>query len=60
MNLQSYWPTKENIFENRYMHVPELKRMGANIEIKDRIKFWEKLITDEIAQELNESAQKVI
>ena len=28
---------KENIFENRYMHVPELKRMGANIEIKDRI-----------------------
>ena len=28
---------KENIFENRYMHVPELKRMGADIEIKDRI-----------------------
>ncbi len=27
---------KENIFENRYMHVPELKRMGADIEIKDR------------------------
>ena len=27
---------KENIFENRYMHVPELKRMGANITIKDR------------------------
>ncbi len=24
---------KENIFENRFMHVPELKRMGANIEI---------------------------
>ena len=23
----------ENIFENRFMHVPELKRMGANIEI---------------------------
>ena len=25
---------KENIFENRFMHVPELKRMGAQIEIK--------------------------
>ena len=27
---------KENIFENRYMHVPELKRMGADIKIRDR------------------------
>ena len=27
---------KENIFENRFMHVPELKRMGANISIKDK------------------------
>ncbi len=27
---------KENIFENRFMHVPELKRMGASIEIKDK------------------------
>lgn len=26
----------ETIFENRYMHVPELARMGANIAIKDR------------------------
>jgi UDP-N-acetylglucosamine 1-carboxyvinyltransferase len=26
---------KENIFENRFMHVPELKRMGARIEIKN-------------------------
>ena len=25
---------KENIFENRFMHVPELRRMGANIQIK--------------------------
>ena len=25
---------KENIFENRFMHVPELKRMGAKIKIK--------------------------
>ena len=27
---------KENIFENRFMHVPELKRMGAQIEIKNK------------------------
>ena len=27
---------KENIFENRFMHVPELRRMGAQIEIKDK------------------------
>ena len=26
---------QEKIFENRFMHVPELKRMGAKIEIKD-------------------------
>tara|TARA_B100000579_G_scaffold425750_1_gene431927 strand:- start:636 stop:1895 length:1260 start_codon:yes stop_codon:yes gene_type:complete len=25
---------KESIFENRFMHVPELRRMGAKIEIK--------------------------
>ena len=25
---------KENIFENRFMHVSELRRMGANIEVK--------------------------
>ena len=30
---------KENIFENRFMHVPELKRMGANIKIKDKTAF---------------------
>ncbi len=30
---------KENIFENRYMHVPELKRMGADIKIKDKTAF---------------------
>ena len=28
---------RECIFENRFMHVPELKRMGANIEIKNKI-----------------------
>ena len=25
---------EENIFENRFMHVPELKRLGAKISIK--------------------------
>ena len=28
---------KENIFENRFMHVPELRRMGAKIETKKNI-----------------------
>ena len=27
---------KESIFENRFMHVPELKRMGANIVIRNQ------------------------
>ena len=27
----------ETIFENRYMHVPELNRMGANIEVHGRV-----------------------
>jgi UDP-N-acetylglucosamine 1-carboxyvinyltransferase len=26
----------ETIFENRYMHVPELARMGANIDVRGR------------------------
>ena len=26
----------ENIFENRFMHVPELNRMGANIEVNGK------------------------
>ena len=30
---------KENIFENRFMHVPELRRMGANIEIKNKTAY---------------------
>ena len=29
----------ENIFENRFMHVPELRRMGAKIKIKNKIAF---------------------
>ena len=28
---------KENIFENRFMHVPELKRMGAKINVKNNL-----------------------
>ncbi len=30
---------KENIFENRFMHVPELRRMGADIEIKNKTAY---------------------
>ncbi|WNO54375.1 UDP-N-acetylglucosamine 1-carboxyvinyltransferase [Stakelama saccharophila] len=29
----------ETIFENRYMHVPELARMGAHIEVRGRAAF---------------------
>ena len=27
---------KENIFENRFMHIPELRRMGAKIKIRNK------------------------
>jgi len=27
----------ETIFENRYMHVPELNRMGAEIEVRSAV-----------------------
>lgn len=27
----------ETIFENRFMHVPELIRMGASIRVEDRV-----------------------
>ena len=30
---------KESIFENRFMHVPELKRMGAKIKIKSQTAY---------------------
>ena len=30
---------KENIFENRFMHVPELRRMGAKIEIRNKTAY---------------------
>ena len=29
----------ENIFENRFMHVPELRRMGAKIKIRNKVAF---------------------
>jgi UDP-N-acetylglucosamine 1-carboxyvinyltransferase len=31
----------ENIFENRFMHVPELKRLGSNIKLKGNIAIIE-------------------
>jgi len=30
---------KENIFENRFMHVPELNRLGADIKVKKDIAY---------------------
>ena len=30
---------KENIFENRFMHVPELNRLGADIKVKKDVAF---------------------
>ena len=42
---------QENIFENRFMHVPELNRLGANIKIKGNrafIKGYSKLIGAEV------------
>ncbi|PPR46444.1 MAG: UDP-N-acetylglucosamine 1-carboxyvinyltransferase [Alphaproteobacteria bacterium MarineAlpha5_Bin9] len=30
---------KENIFENRFMHVPELNRLGADIKIKNDVAY---------------------
>ena len=54
----------ESIFENRFMHVPELKRLGANIKIENRtaiIKGVKKLTGAEIrATDLRASAAMVI
>ncbi|MEF3254788.1 MAG: UDP-N-acetylglucosamine 1-carboxyvinyltransferase [Deferribacterales bacterium] len=54
----------ENIFENRFIHVAELKRMGADIRLKDRsaiIKGVEKLSgADVMASDLRASAGLVI
>ncbi len=54
----------ENIFENRFRHVPELRRMGADIIIKDRtavIKGVESLHGAEVyAQDLRGGAALVL
>lgn len=54
----------ENIFENRFMHVSELRRMGANIKLKDRsavIKGEERLTGAHVmASDLRASASLVI
>jgi UDP-N-acetylglucosamine 1-carboxyvinyltransferase len=34
INAEGISKIKENIFENRFMHISELKRMGAHIETK--------------------------
>ena len=34
LRAQGVSTIKENIFENRFMHVSELRRMGAHIEIR--------------------------
>ncbi|MXP10682.1 UDP-N-acetylglucosamine 1-carboxyvinyltransferase [Pseudoblastomonas halimionae] len=54
----------ETIFENRYMHVPELARMGANIEVSGRtavVHGVEKLTgADVMATDLRASMSLVI
>jgi UDP-N-acetylglucosamine 1-carboxyvinyltransferase len=54
----------ENIFENRYRHVGELKRMGANIETEGRVavvRGVEKLIGAEVeATDLRGGAALII
>ena len=54
----------ENIFENRFRHVPELKKMGADIIIKDRtavIKGVPKLVGAEVyARDLRGGASLVL
>ena len=36
-NAEGVSTIKENIFENRFMHVSELRRMGAKIAIKNNL-----------------------
>ncbi|NPA53435.1 MAG: UDP-N-acetylglucosamine 1-carboxyvinyltransferase [Aquificae bacterium] len=54
----------ENIFENRFMHVPELKRLGADIKVENRtafIKGVKKLTGAEVkATDLRASAAMVL
>jgi len=44
INAEGISKIKENIFENRFMHISELKRMGAHIETKanEAVIFGEK------------------
>ena len=55
---------QENIFENRFMHVPELNRLGANIKIKGNrafIKGYSKLIGAEVmATDLRASVSLIL
>lgn len=55
---------KENIYENRFMHIPYLNRMGANIETKDReavIKGKTKLHgSDVVATDLRGGASMIV
>lgn len=54
----------ENIFENRFMHVAEMKRMGANINLKDRAAIVRGIDhlngADVMASDLRASASLVI
>lgn len=36
---------QENIFENRFMHVPELRRMGAKISVENNLAIIEGPVT---------------
>ncbi|MCS6875945.1 MAG: UDP-N-acetylglucosamine 1-carboxyvinyltransferase [Aquificaceae bacterium] len=55
---------RENIFENRFQHVAELQRMGANIHVRDRtaiVKGVEKLSGAEVySTDLRASASLVL
>ncbi len=55
---------KENIFENRFMHISELKRMGANIKLKgSKLKIFgvEELLGAEVmATDLRASSSLII
>ena len=54
----------ENIFENRFRHVPELRKMGADVIIRDRtavIKGVSELVGAEVyAQDLRGGAALVL
>ncbi|MDX1949165.1 MAG: UDP-N-acetylglucosamine 1-carboxyvinyltransferase [Rickettsiales bacterium] len=55
---------EENIFENRFMHVPELQRMGANIEVSGnmlKIKGIDKFTSAEVmATDLRASVSLIL